>query len=190
MRSFYFKAISTTILKATATAAVMLMLLSLTACSLFGPIGPVPENVESDVQTGPGLFTGKTGEFSVSDFFDPEKKNKNRSRDITVTGSDVDIPAIDLDSFEEFERLEQPNISEYSNFPFENIQPAMDEYIQRLGQTPVTTYIVLPTDDFPRTHITNGPDEFYLNQDGSFSDSVSSPWTGMLKELHLSLIPH
>ena len=105
MRSFYFKAISTTVLKATAKAAVMLMLLSLTACSLLGPIGPVPETVESDVPTGPGLFTGKTGEFSVSDFFDPEKKNKNRSRDITVTGSDVDIPAIDLDSFEEFERF-------------------------------------------------------------------------------------
>jgi predicted small lipoprotein YifL len=105
MRSFYFKAISTTILKATAKAAVMLMLLSLTACSLFGPIGPVPEPVESDVPTGPGILTGETGDFSVSDFFDPEKKNKNRSRDITVTGSDVDIPAIDLDSFEEFERF-------------------------------------------------------------------------------------
>ena len=105
MRSFYFKAISTTVLKTIAKAAVMLMLLSLTACSLFGPIGPVPETVESDVPTGPGIFTGKTGEFSVSDFFDPEKKNKNRSRDITVTGSDVDIPAIDLDSFEEFERF-------------------------------------------------------------------------------------
>lgn len=93
--------------------------------------------------------------------------------------------------FEEFERLEQPNISEYSEFPIENIQPAMDEYIQRLGQTPVATYIVLPTDDFPRTHITNGPDEWYLNQDGSFSDPVSSPWTGMLKELHTNLhLPH
>ncbi len=55
--------------------------------------------------TGPGILTGSGGEFSVSDFFDPEKRNKNRSRDITVTGSDVDIPAIDLDSFEEFERF-------------------------------------------------------------------------------------
>mgnify|MGYP000025560279 FL=1 len=105
MRSFYFKAISTTVLKTTAKAAVMLMLLSLTACSLLGPIGPVPETVESDVPTGPGILTGSGGEFSVSDFFDPEKRNKNRSRDITVTGSDVDIPAIDLDSFEEFERF-------------------------------------------------------------------------------------
>jgi uncharacterized iron-regulated membrane protein len=93
--------------------------------------------------------------------------------------------------FEEFERLEQPNINEYSYFPAEYIQPAMDEYIQRLERTPVATYIVLPTDGFPRTHITDGIDEWYLNQDGSFSDTVSSPWTGMLKELHTSLhLPH
>jgi uncharacterized iron-regulated membrane protein len=93
--------------------------------------------------------------------------------------------------FEEFERLEQPHINEYSNFPAESIQPAIDEYIKRLGKIPTATYIVLPTDDFPRTHITNGPDEWYLNQDGSFSEPVSSTWTGMLKDLHTSLhLPH
>jgi len=93
--------------------------------------------------------------------------------------------------FEEFERLEQPNISEYSNFPAEYIQPAMQEYVKRLDKVPVATYIVLPTDDFPRTHITDGIDEWYLNQDGSFSETVSSPWTGMLKDLHTSLhLPH
>ena len=93
--------------------------------------------------------------------------------------------------FEEFERLEQPNISEYSQFPPEHIQLAMDEYIQRLDEVPATTYIVLPTDDFPRTHITNGIDEWYLNQDGSFSEVVSSPWTKMLKDLHTRLhLPH
>jgi hypothetical protein len=72
---------------------------------MLGPLGPVPEQVETDVPKGAGLFTGESGDFSVSDFFDPEKRNKSRSRDITVTGSDVDIPAIDLDSFEEFERF-------------------------------------------------------------------------------------
>jgi hypothetical protein len=101
MHSSFLKAI----FKATVRAAVILALLSLTACSLFGPIGPVPEPFEPDVPTGPGIITGSDGDFSVSDFFDPEKRNKSRSRDITVTGSDVDIPAIDLDSFEEFERF-------------------------------------------------------------------------------------
>ena len=93
--------------------------------------------------------------------------------------------------FEEFERLEQPNINEYSHFPAESIQPAMDEYIQRIGNIPIASYIVLPTEGFPRTHITDGIDEWYLNQDGRFSDPVSTPWTGMLKELHTNLhLPH
>lgn len=93
--------------------------------------------------------------------------------------------------FEEFERLEQPHINEYSQFPSSSIQPAMTAYTQHLGDTPRATYIVLPTEGFPRTHITNGPDEFYLNQDGSFSEPVNSPWTGMLKNLHTSLhLPH
>lgn len=93
--------------------------------------------------------------------------------------------------FEEFERLEQPHISEYSFFPPEHIQPAMDEYINRIGKVPLSTYIVLPTEGFPRTHITDGTDEWYLNQDGSFSDAVETPWTGMLKELHTHLhLPH
>jgi len=93
--------------------------------------------------------------------------------------------------FEEFERLEQPHINEYSHFPAENIQPAMDEYIQRIGKIPAATYIVLPTEGFPRTHITDGIDEWYLNQDGSFSAAVTTPWTGMLKELHTNLhLPH
>jgi uncharacterized iron-regulated membrane protein len=93
--------------------------------------------------------------------------------------------------FEEFERLEQPSINEYSKFPAENIQPAIDQYIQRIGNIPKATYIVLPTEGFPRTHITDGIDEWYVNQDGSFSNRVSSPWTGMLKDLHTSLhLPH
>ena len=37
--------------------------------------------------------------------------------------------------FEEFERLEQPHINEYSNFPAESIQPAIDEYIKRLEKS-------------------------------------------------------
>lgn len=96
MSSFHFKA--------TAKAAAFALFLFLSACAA-PKVGPVAEPFEPDVPTGPGLLTGEGAEFSVTDFFDPEKKNTNRSRDITVTGSDVDIPAIDLDSFEEFERF-------------------------------------------------------------------------------------
>ena len=101
MSYFQFKKTVST----SAKLAVVLTFITLSACTMLKPSGPAAELPEVDVPKGPGIFSGDDGEFSVSDFFDPEKRNKNRSRDITVTGSDVDIPAIDLDSFEEFERF-------------------------------------------------------------------------------------
>ena len=93
--------------------------------------------------------------------------------------------------FEEFDRLEQSNISEYSHFKSEYIQPALDEYTQRIGNTPESIYIVLPTEDFPRTHITDGIDEWYLGEDGAFEAQPDVPWTSMLKDLHTHLhLPH
>jgi hypothetical protein len=90
--------------KSTVKVTAIVLVIALSACAAL-KVGPVPEQVEPDVPTGPGVLTGSGGTFSVSDFFDPEKRNKKRNRNITVTGSDVDIPAIDLDSFEEFERF-------------------------------------------------------------------------------------
>lgn len=108
MSSFYCKAMLEvmfkTICKVTPKVTAVVLFIFLSACAA-PKVGSVPEQFEPDVPEGPGLITGEGAEFSVSDFFDPEKRNKNRSRDITVTGSDVDIPAIDLDSFEEFERF-------------------------------------------------------------------------------------
>jgi len=90
MCSFYFKAIP------------LAFVLLVSACSQFGA---VPERHDPSVPEGPGLFTGASGDFSVGKLLNPNKNGKSRSRDITVTGSDVDVPAIDLDSFEEFERF-------------------------------------------------------------------------------------
>ncbi|MFT6968938.1 MAG: hypothetical protein ACJA1S_001665 [Cellvibrionaceae bacterium] len=104
MSSFNLNTVFNTTVKATAKVTIVVFFIFLSACAT-PKIGPVPEQVEPDVPTGPGIMTGETGDFSVSDFFDPEKRNKDNRRSITVTGSDVDIPAIDLDSFEEFERF-------------------------------------------------------------------------------------
>ena len=90
--------------KATVKVAAIVLFIALSACAA-PKVGSVPEPFEPDAPTGPGVLTGSGGTFSTSDFFDPEKRNKKRNRNITVTGSDVDIPAIDLDSFEEFERF-------------------------------------------------------------------------------------
>jgi uncharacterized iron-regulated membrane protein len=93
--------------------------------------------------------------------------------------------------FEEFERLEQPYISEYDSFPVELIAPSIAEYNQRVQKPVDTLYIVLPTEGLPRTHITDGDQEWFIAEDGSFEDQPHTPWTSMLKELHTNLhLPH
>jgi len=105
MNFFQVNTIANNICQIVTKVSITVIILSLSACTFLKPTGPAVEILGTSDPKGPGVFSGETGEFSVSDFFDPEKRNKNRSRDITVTGSDVDIPAIDLDSFEEFERF-------------------------------------------------------------------------------------
>lgn len=89
--------------------------------------------------------------------------------------------------FEEFERLEQPNISEYNYFKPELIAPAISEYNLRNNKVADVIYIVLPTAGLPRTHITDGDQEWFLAEDGQFEDQPHTPWTSMLKELHTNL---
>jgi hypothetical protein len=105
MNFLQFKVIFYNTTKAISKLTIALVFITLSACATFAPTGPAPELPEADAPRGPGLFSGDDGEFSPSDFFDPEKRNKRRNSDITVTGSDVDIPAIDVGSFEEFERF-------------------------------------------------------------------------------------
>lgn len=93
--------------------------------------------------------------------------------------------------FEEFDRWEQPNVSEYKTFSPVLMAPAIDEYVSRLEQAPNSIYIVLPTEGFPRTHITDGVDEWYLDEKGQFEDKPDVPWTMLVRELHAHLLlPH
>ena len=93
--------------------------------------------------------------------------------------------------FEELDRWEQSDVKEYHEFSPELASAAIQEYQQRLQRTPESIYIVLPTRDFPRTHITDGVDEWYLNQDGRFAQQPNVPWTEMIKTLHTNLhLPH
>lgn len=93
--------------------------------------------------------------------------------------------------FEEFDRWEQPNVPEYKIFSPEKMKTAVDEYINRVGEIPKSLYIVLPTEGFPRTHITDGETEWYLAESGEFMQSPDVPWTTFIRELHGHLtLPH
>ncbi|WP_144391864.1 PepSY domain-containing protein [Pleionea sediminis] len=89
--------------------------------------------------------------------------------------------------FEEFERWEQPDVEEYSDYSVEQITVSVAEFERRVESIPESLYVVLPTEEVPRMHISGDGKEWFINRDGSLGDSPQEGWTHFLKELHVSL---
>ena len=93
--------------------------------------------------------------------------------------------------FEEFERWEQPGIQEYQDYSIKQIELAIEDFLSRVEKVPSSLYVVLPTTAVPRIHISGDEQEWFVNRDGSLSDSPVKGWTHMLAELHIYLhLPH
>lgn len=89
--------------------------------------------------------------------------------------------------YPEFERWEQPNIAEYQDFPASSVSQAYQQYAETVKRPEKSVYVVLPTKEVPRAHLSDGEQEWWLNQNGTFSESINKPWTEMLQELHIYL---
>ncbi len=89
--------------------------------------------------------------------------------------------------YPEFERWEQPDAAEYNNLSPASITQAYQEYLTQVITPEKSVYVVLPTAEVPRAHLSDGKQEWWLNQDGSLGSVIKKPWTEMLQELHIQL---
>jgi len=89
--------------------------------------------------------------------------------------------------YPEFERWEQPDVAEYNELSPKSVSKAYQEYLTQVKAPRKSVYVVLPTREVPRAHISDGDQEWWLNQDGTFGESVKKPWTEMLQDLHIYL---
>ncbi len=92
-------------------------------------------------------------------------------------------------------RLEQPEVEETFELPAQYHAKIINEYLQRIAPQrealPETVYLVMPTQDLPRPHVTDGIDEWYLDAQGEFLQQPDTPWTEMITGLHTHLhLPH
>lgn len=82
---------------------------------------PAEDQSDASEPEGPGLLTGDKGELSLSDFFSKEKQAERRQQQ-SSNSADINIPAIDEASFEEFEsfkewrRAQQPDSDAYREY--------------------------------------------------------------------------
>lgn len=104
-------------------SVILLFAVLMVSCS----VGPYEEPENPQVPEGPGLFTGKKGEYSLSDLFSDDNKARKRrpnsqSGEYYPTYNDVDYPAIDEQSFRGFEefkawrRAQDPNSPNYQEY--------------------------------------------------------------------------
>jgi hypothetical protein len=102
-------------------------LILVTGCS----VGPVEELEDPQVPQGPGVFSGEDGKITYSDFFGDKNKNNSLKRDkdgrlVYYTDySNINLPAVDEESFRDFEEFKawrrandprSPDFQEYQDW--------------------------------------------------------------------------
>lgn len=89
--------------------------------------------------------------------------------------------------YPQFERWEQPHINEYETLSELSLIRAFKHYDKTTISPDKSVYLVFPTSEVPRAHMSADGKEWWLNQDGSFADEVAHPWTKMIRDLHVYL---
>ncbi|QFU77354.1 PepSY domain-containing protein [Halioglobus maricola] len=88
---------------------------------------------------------------------------------------------------EGFERWEQPAIPEFQRMEPAAIEKAMNTFRSEVDEQPESLWVVLPTEQIPRTHVAGSDKEFWTDAGGNLLAPPTENWTHMLRELHLSL---
>lgn len=87
----------------------------------------------------------------------------------------------------EIERWQQPNIEEFDSMPASGIANAANIYLNETESTPESLYVLLPTEDLPRAHISDAETEWYVTQNGDKLDSPVEGFLHLLVEMHVHL---
>ncbi|MFZ5493641.1 MAG: PepSY-associated TM helix domain-containing protein [Pseudomonadota bacterium] len=89
---------------------------------------------------------------------------------------------------EEFERWEQPQVTESLTYSAPQIVRAVDRFRAELATPPDKLYVVLPTTSLPRMHLSADGHERYVAPDGRLDVAPADGWTHMLVHLHNQLL--
>ena len=88
---------------------------------------------------------------------------------------------------ETFERWEQPAVPEFYIASPEAVDTAITQYRTQIEASPSSLWVVFPTPELPRMHVTDGDQERFTDANGNLHEAPVEAWTHMLRELHLRL---
>lgn len=86
---------------------------------------------------------------------------------------------------QEFERWEQPQITEMQDFSTDAVDKAYDDFVARYPQDTGHMHVVFPSSGIPRLVVENDHVAHFVEPDGSLAQIEKPLWTKMLVDLHL-----
>lgn len=93
--------------------------------------------------------------------------------------------------YPQFERWEQPQISEDISVSPSQLQAAYDEALKRGTEETEHMFIGLPYKDMPRASVASDHGGWWLNDEAELAEEVNHDWTHDLINLHIGLhLPH
>lgn len=84
-------------------------------------------------------------------------------------------------------RWEQPAIEEFDELSSAAAGRAYRDLLEQAPDLGGGGLLMLPRENNPRAYLTSSEGSWYLNEDGSQSESVSTPYTNLLVDLHVLL---
>lgn len=92
---------------------------------------------------------------------------------------------------QEFERWEQPGITEMKSADGATIEKAMNAFLEKHPEPTDHLFVVFPTSGIPRLVVENDEIAYFADSDGNLLETERFPFTKMLIDLHLYLnLPH
>nr|WP_252728108.1 PepSY-associated TM helix domain-containing protein [Alteromonas sp. C1M14] len=89
--------------------------------------------------------------------------------------------------YQEFERWEQPEITEMQDVSPDVVERAMGQFMAAHPQETDHFYVVFPTSGIPRLVVENDHAAYFADQEGNLIDEENVKFTNMLVDLHLYL---
>lgn len=88
---------------------------------------------------------------------------------------------------EVWERFEQPHIPEFSQVESGAYNHALHGFMARVEEPKKSIYLVLPTEELPRMHVSGGGQEWWTDSSGNLLDESVEGWMQFVSALHVYL---
>jgi len=88
---------------------------------------------------------------------------------------------------EVWERFEQPHIPEFNQIESGAYDHALNGFMTRVEKPEKSIYLVLPTEQLPRMHVSDGDHEWWTDSAGNLLDEPVEGWMQFVSALHVYL---